>query len=123
MHQSPYSGLHLLANLHGVDADLPAMTRLAECRSLCVEAIQQAGLTMVGECFHGFGDGMGVTGALVLAESHLTIHTWPESGYVTLDVFVCNYRADNSDKALQVFERLIVMLAPQRVERVEVRRG
>lgn len=123
MQRLTHSGLHLIANLHGVATSVPAMTQLDACRRLCIAAITEAGLTMVGECFHDFGAGMGVTGALVLAESHLTIHTWPESGYVTLDVFVCNYRADNSEKALQVFEQLIMQFEPRKVERVEVQRS
>jgi spermidine synthase len=41
----------------------------------------------------------GVTGTVLLAESHLAIHTWPETGSVTIDVYVCNFSADNSGKA------------------------
>jgi len=117
-----HSGLHLIANLHGVEAGASVMTSLTACQTLCRQAVKGAGLTLVGESFHDFGEGLGVTGALVLAESHLAIHTWPESGYVTLDVFVCNYTADNSDKAKQVFETLIEAYRPQRVQRIELPR-
>lgn len=122
MKRLAHSGLHLIANLHGVEAGVSVMTSLPACKNLCRQAVKDAGLTLVGESFHDFGEGLGVTGALVLAESHLAIHTWPESGYVTLDVFVCNYTADNSDKAKQVFETLIEAYCPQRVQRIELPR-
>ena len=48
----------------------------------------------------------GITGTILLAESHLAIHTWPERAGVTLDVYVCNFTADNTGKAEQLFEAL-----------------
>ena len=64
-----------------------------------------------------------MTGVVVLAESHLSIHTWPESGYVTLDVYVCNYSTNNRPKAQKLFEDLQTAFNPNdphlhRVERV-----
>jgi spermidine synthase len=57
---------------------------------------QTSGLTIVGEKFFPFsnadGSPAGVTGTLLLAESHVAIHTWPERRAVTLDVYVCNFR-------------------------------
>lgn len=117
-----HSGLHLIANLNEVDTAIGAMTDLTDCKAMCIDAVKKAGLTIVGECFHDFGELQGVTGALVLAESHLAIHTWPESGYVTLDVFVCNYKDDNSEKARQLFEALIEGFCPGRVQRFELQR-
>jgi S-adenosylmethionine decarboxylase len=38
---------------------------------------------------HGFGEGAGLTGVALLAESHISIHTWPETGYAALDIFMC----------------------------------
>ena len=59
---------------------------------------------------------------VVLAESHLSIHTWPESGYVTLDVYVCNYSTNNRPKAQKLFDELQAAFSPSdphlhRVER------
>ena len=81
-----------------------------------------AELTAVGSLFHSFGEGGGVTGVVVLAESHLSIHTWPEAGYVTLDVYVCNYSTDNRPKAQQLFDDIQAAFSPadphlHRVER------
>ena len=51
---------------------------------------------------------------MVLAESHLAIHTWPERQGLTLDVYVCNYSADNSAKARRLFDQLVELLPADR---------
>ena len=79
----------------------------------CHQQVIDAGLTPVGQLFHGFEQGGGVTGVVVLAESHLSVHTWPETGYVTLDVYVCNYSADNRAKAQVLFDGIVAVFAPQ----------
>ena len=61
-------------------------------------------MTIVGDSFHQF-EPQGVTGTVLLAESHLAIHTWPEHGFVTIDVYVCNYTTDNTAKAEHCFAR------------------
>ena len=89
-------GLHLMADLRGCPADPgnpathAAMADPAALRSLCLQAVAAAGLRVVGELFHCFPAPGGVTGVVLLAESHLAVHTWPELGAVTLDVYVCN---------------------------------
>lgn len=52
-------------------------------------AAEAAGATILGGHFHTFGEGGGVTGVLLLAESHLSIHTWPEYGFAAVDIFLC----------------------------------
>lgn len=92
-----------------------------------MHAAKAAGLTVVGECFHHFapaanGQAAGVTGVVLLAESHLAVHTWPEHGVVTLDVFVCHLRRDNADRAHLVLEALVEGFAPTRQQRQAIRR-
>jgi spermidine synthase len=77
---------------------------------------------VLGDFFHQFGDD-GFTGTLVLAESHIAIHTWPETSTVALDVFVCNHSRDNSDKAQQLFNDVLNLLKPKEVIRQAVQRG
>ncbi|MCL2876388.1 MAG: adenosylmethionine decarboxylase [Betaproteobacteria bacterium] len=79
----------------------------------CLKLIEDAGLTPIAHVFHSFGDGGGVTGMVVLAESHLSLHTWPEEGFVTVDVYVCNYSEGNRDKARQIFDAMVQTYAPQ----------
>jgi S-adenosylmethionine/arginine decarboxylase-like enzyme len=65
----------------------------------------------------------GVTGMLLLAESHLAVHTWPELANVTLDVYVCNFTADNSAKAERLMRSLVAALEPARVQVQRLQRG
>ena len=98
------------------------MTRLAALRELCLDATRAAGLTPVGDCFHQF-EPQGVTGTVLLAESHLAIHTWPEIGFVSIDVYVCNLCVDNSERARQLYEAIRRMLAPAEVREHVQKRG
>jgi len=119
-------GLHLTADLRGVDPTLPLMRDAEALAVLCRAAVTQAGLTGVAELFHRFSPGdeqSGITGVVLLAESHLAIHTWPELGGVTLDVYVCNYGADNSAKAEALMAALIAAFAPVSVDRQSVMRA
>jgi len=123
-------GLHLTADLRGCAASRPEMTETASLRRLCLEAVAGAGLTAVGELFHTFVPAAasaeaptGITGVVLLAESHLAVHTWPELEAATLDVYVCNLGADNSARAEALMEALVVAFAPDRIERHAQRRG
>lgn len=119
-------GLHLTADLRGVDPTLPLMRDAEALAALCRDAVLQSGLAGVAELFHRFGaadEQSGITGVVLLAESHLAIHTWPELGGVTLDVYVCNYGADNSAKAEALMAALIAAFAPASVDRQSVMRA
>ena len=116
-------GLHLTADLHGCNVALAAMTDTAALREHCLAAVAQAGLQPVGELFHRFPAAGGVTGVVLLAESHLAVHTWPELAAVTLDVYVCNYGADNSQRAEALLAALMPLFAPGVVERHSLKRG
>ena len=117
------SGLHLLGDLHGCAGDGRLMRNATDLEAFCRASVEAAQLTIVGSLFHSFGDGGGVTGVVVLAESHLSVHTWPESDYVTLDVFVCNHTADNRGRAHQLFDALLAAFAPTTLQRHSVERG
>ncbi|HZE90877.1 MAG TPA: S-adenosylmethionine decarboxylase, partial [Rhizobacter sp.] len=65
----------------------------------------------------------GVTGVVLLAESHLAVHTWPELGAVTLDVYVCNRCTDNTRRAHLLLESLLAVFSPGHVERHALQRG
>ena len=119
-------GLQLTADLRGVDPSLPLMTDPAALATACGQAVRTAGLSGVAELMHRFGpaDGQsGITGVVLLAESHVAVHTWPELGAVTLDVYVCNYGGDNSDKARALLDALIAAFAPAEVSRQQLIRG
>jgi S-adenosylmethionine decarboxylase proenzyme len=112
-------GKHLIAELHHCHGALQCLSDASRLRRHCLDAVSRAGLTIVGDVFHQF-DGGGVTGAVILAESHLAVHTWPELGSVTLDVFVCNHANDNGGKAHAVLEDLLALFVPGDVVTREV---
>jgi spermidine synthase/S-adenosylmethionine decarboxylase len=120
-------GLHLIADLHDCRCAQELLFDARELESFCVAGCTRHGLTVVGRLFHAFrdaaGNPAGVTGTVVLAESHLAVHTWPEVAGVTLDVYVCNFSGDNSDNARRLFAEIIAAFAPARLDKKEVARG
>ena len=121
------NGLHLIADLHDCRCAPGLLLDAVALESFCVDACQRHGLTVVGRLFHAFQDATGlpagVTGTVVLAESHLAIHTWPEVASVTLDVYVCNFSGDNSSKARALFDEVIGRFAPENRQCTTVGRG
>lgn len=115
-------GIHLLGEWYGCPAHTPEFTHADALRAACLKATTDAGLTIVGDRFYQFAP-QGVTGTVLLAESHLAIHTWPEHGFVTIDVYVCNYTTDNTDKAEKLFRALEAALKPQRTKFHAIHRG
>jgi len=124
-------GLHLTADLRDCPVDRPVMADPAALRALCLAAVHAAGLQPVGELFHRFAPAagadpaapVGITGVVLLAESHLAVHTWPEIASVTLDVYVCNMGNDNSARAHAVLAALTAAFAPAQIERHALQRG
>jgi S-adenosylmethionine decarboxylase proenzyme len=120
-------GLHIIADLYGC-RNREMLASSAMLRESCVAACKDVGLTVLGDHFYQF-EGLdatqvgGATGAVVFAESHLAIHTWPEQGGATLDVYVCNVTCDNSDKAEKLYATLIDALRPGDVLMERVWRG
>ncbi len=119
-------GLHLTADLRGVDPALALMRDAEALAAMCRDTVVASGLTGVAELFHRFGaadEQSGITGVVLLAESHLAIHTWPELGGVTLDVYVCNYGADNSAKAEALMAVLVSAFDAESVNLQRIVRG
>ncbi len=82
---------HLMVELEGCE---PALLSDVEAVRLALfEAAADGGFRVVGCRMHGFSGG-GVTGMLLLAESHMAVHTWPEEAYAALDIFTCSPEAD-----------------------------
>lgn len=107
-------GLHLIGDCFDCTCDEALLVDADFLRDLCRETVRRHGLSAVAEAFHQFGPEAGVTGIVALAESHLSVHTWPERRYVTLDVYVCNYAENNRGKARALFEALCSVFRPLR---------
>jgi S-adenosylmethionine decarboxylase len=80
-----WAGRHLIIDLFGA-GKLDDIEHIERTLKRCVEV---AGATLLRVHLHHLAPGTGVTGVAVLAESHISIHTWPEQGYAALDVFMC----------------------------------
>lgn len=79
-------GTHLLVDLR--DCSTEAIKDLEYVKDSLVKAAKEASATIVDVSFHEFNP-FGISGMVVIAESHLSIHTWPEYGYAAVDIFTC----------------------------------
>ena len=109
-------GGHVLADLHGIVPHL--LGDAVALEGILRAAAQGAGAHVLMSHFHSFGANEGVTGVVLLAESHISIHTWPEYGFAAADIFMCG--SSRPDRALAL---LIAALAPQRREIRTMARG
>ncbi len=108
-----YAGRHLIVEAY----DAQDLNDVDHVRKTLIEMALQIKATILGELFHAFPGG-GVTGVVVLAESHISIHTWPETGYAAIDIFTCG--------SCDPYDGLVAMkngLSPQSVVVQEFYRG
>ena len=108
--------MQVLMECHGCDqAILDDLDRVGDALR---QAAQAGGATIVNEAFHKFAP-QGVSGVLVIAESHLSVHTWPEHGYAAIDLFTCGDRCD----VWAMKSHLETALKTSHVSVTELRRG
>ena len=109
-------GRHLLIELQ--DCDKEGLNDLGFIRDAMMAAAVDCGATVLGESFHHFSP-QGVSGVVVIAESHLSIHTWPEYRYAAVDIFTCGTTVE-PEKAAEV---LIEKLGAKNHSLMEIQRG
>src|ERR1700749_3175237 len=109
-----YAGRHLIIDLW----EAKGLDDRERIETAMVDAVAAAGATLLHIHLHKFEDGGGISGVAVLAESHISVHTWPEKGYAAFDVFMCGDAEPR--KALDVFKRAF---EPGRVVVGEHKRG
>lgn len=80
-------GRHVIAEMWDIEQHVLCSVGLLE--TIFVDSCRESGATVLHSNFHGFGDDCGVTGVVILSESHASVHTWPEYGYAAVDVFMC----------------------------------
>ncbi len=96
-------GIHVLGELYGCPKDL--LERKEVVREIILSVVKDADLNSLGDVFHQF-EPHGVTGIVLLAESHISIHTWPERNLAAVDVFTCGEEGDARKAFELVAERL-----------------
>ncbi|MCB1060893.1 MAG: adenosylmethionine decarboxylase [Calditrichaeota bacterium] len=109
-------GQQIVVDYHKCNPEL--LNDVAAVKRAMREAALKAGATIVTEAFHLFNP-YGVSGAIIIAESHLAIHTWPEFGYAAVDLFTCG---DEVDPAV-AFEHLKQALEAEEFTAMEMKRG
>jgi S-adenosylmethionine decarboxylase len=109
-------GKHLLLELK--DCDREVLNDLSFLKGLLLAAASEAGATVLGESFHQFNP-HGVSGVVIITESHLFIHTWPEHGYAAVDIFTCG----DSVQPGKAAQMLISKLGSKNHSILEIQRG
>jgi S-adenosylmethionine decarboxylase proenzyme len=84
-------GQHVLAEFFECDPNV--LNNVSIIEKLMVESALECGATIVQKCFHMFNP-YGVSGVVIISESHIAIHTWPELGYAAVDLFTCGDKCD-----------------------------
>ncbi|GAB4015798.1 hypothetical protein GCM10028808_42210 [Spirosoma migulaei] len=111
-------GLHLLSTF----ASTPdCLTNVGGCQATFNRLIDALTLTKVGEVYHVFPNG-GFTAVVCLTESHVSIHTWPELGIATFDVFLSNYLKDNTAKTQQFYRDVLTYFDATELSKQELNR-
>lgn len=109
-------GRHILVELYNCDCEI--LGDHAKIEEFMCEAARRSNATIVNSCFHTFNP-WGVSGAVIIQESHLTIHTWPEYGYASVDLYTCG----ESVNPWVGFAYLEKELKCERSESTEIARG
>ena len=117
MNEQPRAlGTHLLLEMNECDPVL--LDEMDLVKQVLLAAAEEAGATVVGEVFHKFSP-VGVTGIVCIAESHISIHTWPEHRYAAVDIFTCGENLKPMEAAHFIAEGL----QAQHCNVMEVKRG
>lgn len=111
-------GLEIIADLKDCNKKTLLELKSLEFISQLSVLVKNCGLTEVGKAVNDFD--LGFTCIMALAESHIAIHTWPEEQYVSLNVHVCNYSQDNSEKARYIFSGLKDIFQPKTLSYQEI---
>ena len=111
-------GLHILATF---SAPADKLMTASGCQGHFDGLIASLGLTKVGEAYHSF-PGNGFTAVVCLTESHISIHTWPEHGLATFDVFLSNFLHDNTQKVRQFYSETLRYFDASEISKTELMR-
>ena len=114
-------GIHILASFHGCK-NKNLLTNKFQLKRKLIYLVKKSGLNIVGDCFYKFRRG-GITGIVLISESHISIHTWPEKdNSLTLDIYTCNVSENNESKAKKLFESLKEAFTPNKIKKKVIKR-
>lgn len=108
-------GEHLIIELYNCDRKI--LARVDQVQGIMIKAAKAANTTIIDSVFHRFNP-HGVSGVVVIAESHFAVHTWPEHGYVSIDVYTCG-----DGKPWEAFKTVRKMFKPKHFSVMKMERG
>ena len=114
------SGLHIVGEIHTNHP--PLLTNPDLVKDKISAIIKKHQFKELHAFYYSFPNAGGYTGASVLSESHVCMHTWPEYNYLTLDVFIFNYTKDNTSWTRKVFDEIVELFQPTEVKKREINR-
>ena len=109
-------GRHILAEIYGCDSEI--LNNKISIEKIMVESALKAGAEVREVIFHKFSP-QGISGVVIISESHLTIHTWPELGYAAVDIFTCGDKINPWDACNYMTE----LFKAKNMTATEVKRG
>ncbi len=110
MKKIKFTGLHIFGE---IETDkVSKLKSLNQTKKFLEKIIKKYHLHKLGEIYYQFKNG-GFTALVGLTESHISIHTWPEFHYLTLDVYLCNFKKDNTEVTKKIFDDLIKFYHPK----------
>jgi S-adenosylmethionine decarboxylase len=109
-------GIHIIADFYGVDKD--KITYVEQIKPIFEETVRYAGLTKISSDYYQFKP-KGCSGIVLIAESHLSFHTWPEHELITLDIYTCG----DPKQAYLALEFLERSLSPKKTSQMVIERG
>jgi spermidine synthase len=116
-------GIHIIAVLKECKCPKNFLIKSNYTGTQLEKFVKNADLTVVASEFYSFNsefDQHGFSGSVILAESHLNIHTWPESDKVNISIHVCNYERNNVDKAHNLFNQIKTFFKPEKISYSEL---
>lgn len=116
MTQTTTVGVHILAEFYGVDSGL--LSDIKPVEDILELAVRESKVNKLNSKYHQFQP-QGVTGFVLLGESHISIHTWPEKNFLALDIFTCG----NAEKAHKAYDVLLKNFKPKDVHKTVKDRG
>lgn len=109
-------GIHIMLDVYVIDGE--KLDNAIFFNKLIAKAVSESGLKSFGTLYHKF-EPMGYTSVTLLEASHISVHTWPEYNYASIDIFAC----DKWEKALKAADIIIKALNPKRIKKVIKSRG
>src|SRR5258707_13644724 len=121
MYSADIVGIELIADLKDCNS-----SRLTELNMLEVQLqirliLQKYNLTELNSIYHNFGPGF--TGLVLLSESHIAMHTWPEKNYVSVNIYLCNHARDNTRFIREILNEVLTIFQPGHTRVTEIVRS